>query len=637
MQPTPLDPAPPRLPPAWGALLVPLLLAAVAYARVLGGEFVIDDAHTVVRSLAVKDLAGFLRSHFLQGFLEGARPVTDLTFALNYAAGGLEPWNYHLTNLVLHLAVVVLAWAFAREVLRLANAPSGEWVAVAVAGVFAVHPLQSEAVSYVSQRSELLASGLYLATLLLLLAAERRGLGRRGAPFVVVALATFLLALGAKPIAATLPGAWLLLVVVVASPARRAALASWRARAIALLPFATLDALFAWRVLRGIGENGEAGFHVPGLTPVEYLLTQLRAVVVYLRLLAWPAGQNVDWDFPRSGGLFEPPVMLAGLFLLALVGAAVALAVRTRHGEGEDAAWARVGAFGILWFFLVLSVTSSVLPLVDALVEHRVYLASLGLFLAAAAFVEWWLRRVRAPSPRVALGAAAVAVALWSALAVTLYRRNAVWETSLALWSDAAAKSPRKARPHAGVGLALHWLGRNEEAILPYRRAALLAQGDSAKEGSILSDLGTVLLRTGRIDEAVEVLARVVALAPDDSLARASLATALRSRKDLAGAHTHAQLAVLLDPSQGDAWNAFAAVQLEEGDLVGARSSLGRALALDPDAGVHAYDLGLVLERLGERGGACAAWGRALRGRLEPALRADAERRLKAARCGGEP
>jgi tetratricopeptide (TPR) repeat protein len=605
---------------------VPLLLAAVAYARVLGGEFVVDDAHTVVRSLAVKDLAGFLRGHFLQGFLHGARPVTDLTFALNYAAGGLEPWNYHLTNLTLHLAVVVLAWALVREVLRLASAPNAEWVAVAVAGVFAVHPLQSQAVSYVSQRSEVLASGLYLATLLLLLAAERRGLGRRGAPFLAGALATFLLALGAKPIAATLPAAWPLLVAVVPSPERRAALATWRSRAIVLVPFATLAALFAWRVLRGIEGGAEAGFRVPGLSPSEYLLTQLRAIAVYLKLLAWPAGQNVDWDFPKSGGLLEPAVLLAGLLLLALAGAAVALATLAHDREGGDAAATRVVAFGILWFFLVLSVTSSVIPLADLLVEHRVYLASLGPFLAAAALAERCLRRVRAPAPRVALATAAATLGLWSALAVTLHRRNAVWETALGLWTDAAAKSPGKARPHAGVGLALHWLGRNGEAILPFRRAALLAQGDPAKEASILADLGTVLIRASRIDEAVEVLGRVVALTPEDSLSRAGLATALRLAKDLAGAHTHAQLAVLLDPSQGDAWNVLAAVQLEEGDLAGARGSLERAMALDPDAGVHAYNLGLVLDRLGDRGGACVAWGRALGGRLEPALRGDAER-----------
>ena len=132
---------------AW-LLVLPLLLAAAAYARVLDGEFQLDDLQAVLGSPAARDLATAL--HRLPGaLLRGGRPVADLTFALDHAVGGTAPRAYHLTNLAIHLGVVVLAHAFARKVLRLAGAASGPWTALAVAGLFALHPLQSQAVSYV--------------------------------------------------------------------------------------------------------------------------------------------------------------------------------------------------------------------------------------------------------------------------------------------------------------------------------------------------------------------------------------------------------------------------------------------------------------------------------------------------------
>ncbi len=566
------------------ALVIPLALAVAAYARVLDGEFQLDDGDTVVQQPAVMDLGGFFRDHLVQGFLGGARPVTDLTFALNYAVGGLEPWNFHLTNLVLHLAAVVLAWAFGRSVLRLAGAPRAEWIAVAAAGVFALHPLQSEAVSYVSQRSEVLASGLYLATLLLLLAAERRGLNRRGAPLFAGALATFLLALGAKAIAVTLPAAWLLLVTVVPAPERRAALLSWRARSLALLPFAALDALFSARLLLGLGAGSTAGFNLLQLPPLTYFLTELRAIVVYLRLLVWPAGQNVSWDFPLSSALADAAVVLAGLLLIALAAGAVALALAARRRSTEDAAASRVAAFGVLWFFVLLSVTSSFVPLADVIFEHRVYLASWGVFVAVAVLAERLLSR--APAPRHAAFALVGVVALWTALAIALHCRNAVWESQVALWTDAASKSPASPRARMSLGFALWLVGRNDESVAAHRKAAELARGEPDHEVIVLRNLATVLLGSRRSDEAAEALGRA------------------------------------------------AAVQLEEGDLAGARASLERAVALDPDVGIRSYDLGMVLERQGDLAGACAAWAQALGGRLEPPIKANLDRFRARAGCG---
>ncbi len=612
------------------ALLVPLALATGAYSRVLDGEFQFDDTHTVERNLAVKDLGGYVRHHLAGEILAGQRPVTSLTFALNYAVGGLVPWNYHLTNLVIHLLAVVLAWALALEVLRLAGAARAEWIAVAVAGAFALHPLQSEAVSYVSQRSEALASALYVATLLLLLAAERRGLRRRAAPLWAAAFACFVLALGAKPIAMTVPAAWLLLAAVVPAPERRRELLRWPRRLLAAAPFVALDVFLMARTLGATAGNQDAGFSVPGLTPWTYLATELRAIVVYLRLLAWPAGQNVDWDFPRSESLLEPAVILSGAFLLALAAGAVALAVRARREPGEGGGAARVAAFGVLWFFLVLSVTSSVVPLADVLVEHRVYLASWGAFVAVAVALERLL--ARAPA-RVVRPAALAAVALaWAPSAAALAARNGVWETRRALWTDCVSKSPLKARVHLSLGYAALQEGRFGECVESNELARSLTRGDVGMELQILRNLGACYVLLHRLDEAEAVLRSAVDKGYWDADIMNNLAVTLIQKNDLGGAESVARRAIAVAPGKGEAWNTMGEILLRRERAADALPYLEQAIALDPDVPVRHFNRALAIATLGRVPEACAIWGRLAPG-TDAGLRLNVRRAWAQHRC----
>jgi tetratricopeptide (TPR) repeat protein len=609
-----------------GALAAALALAAVAYARVLHGELQLDDSITIEQNLAVKDLAGYLGDHLAHEILGGGRPVTNLTFALNYAAARLDPWGYHLANVGIHLAVAVLVFLFTRAVLRLAGAARADGLAAAVAGAFALHPLQSEAVSYVTQRSEALASGLTLAALLLVLAAERRGPTWRGGALLAAGLATFLLALGAKPIALTMPAAWLLLAWAVPAPERRGALLSWPQRLLAVAPFLAAEVPYAAGVLRSIEGSGHAGFSMAGLTPWTYLLTQVRAVATYLRLLLWPAGQNVDWDFPVSRSLAEPAVLLCVLLLASLAAGAVALVLVARRLRPEAAGAARVAGFGALFFLLALSPTSSVVPLADPLVEHRVYLAAWGILTAVAVAGERivaWAGRLGAR--RAALGGALIVAAVWAAQALALHRRNAVWETQLALMADAVAKSPEKAGPHLSLGYALRVAGRHDEAIEEYRKALLLAR-DEGQVLRIQRNLAAALIWSGRNDEAIAVLEQALPDAPQDSDLLTNLAVAWSGNGNAALARFYANAAVAADPDQGGAWNLLGRLALGDDDLPTARDALERAVALDPDVGIRHYNLGRVLERQRDLAGACAEWGRALEASLEGSKRAELER-----------
>ena len=597
-------------------LLIPLLLTAAAYWRVLDGEFQFDDTHTVERNLAVKDLRRFLPDRLQTGGLLGGRSVTDLTFALNYAVAGLEPWNYHLTNLVLHLAAVVLVWRLSLLVLRLAGAARAGWVAVSVAGSFALHPLQSQAVSYVSQRAEVLASALYVAALLLLLGAERRGLSLRSAPWLVGGFVTFVLALASKAIAATLPAAWLLVAALVPGQDRPPAWAGWGRRLGVAAPFFAADALVAAGTLRGFEGRADAGFAVPGLPPWTYFVTQLRSIAVYLRLLFWPAGQNVDWNPPAIHSLWEPSALLSGLLLASLVAGAVFLVAWGRRRGGEEGAAARIAGVGVLWFFLLLSVTSSFVPLADVLMEHRPYLASWGILLAVAVGVERSLAR----APRWGAVAGAVLVAsTWTVLAVTVHLRNAVWETRRSLWSDAVEKAPGNGRAWLALAYAALAEGSVAESVMLNQRALTLAAGQVGLELQILRNLGVGQILLGRVDEAVATFRHAASLRRRDPDILNNLAYALMMKGEIQEAEALARQAIAVAPSKGEAWNTLGEIKLKRSENEEALHLFEKAISLDPDVALRHFNRGVALLRLDQRAQACAIWAR-IRDR-DPGLR----------------
>ena len=595
-----------RRPPTALLLAAPLLLAAGAYARVLHGEFVYDDLRVVGSRPALGDPAAALGG-YVDGLLHGGRPTTEVTFALSHAMGGGTPTAFHAGNLLLHLAVVILVFLFTREVLRLAGREPSSGVAVAVAGIFALHPMQSQAVSYVSQRSEVLASGLYLATLLLLLRAGRPGAWAVRTLAAAGALVLFVLGMGAKPVVATAPLAWLLLSAMVpAAGTRREPIRPGRALLL-LAPLVVVGALLVQGALQSVAGRPDAGFSVPGTTPWTYFLTQWRAVATYVRLLAWPAGQNADWTFPASRGLDEPAVLGAGAFLAALLVGAALLWRRSRSGTNRAAADGRAAAFGVAWFFLLLSPTSTFLPIADVLVEHRVYLASWGLFLAAVLGGDHLLARV-APGRR-ALVSGVVVGAVWVLLAVTLHRRNAVWETELAFWTDVVAKSPTKARPYLGLGVAKGRRGDVAGAVADFRagleRVSRFATADRL---SLLNDLGAALIDLGRFAEAVAPLREAKRLDPEAIAPPQSLALALWSTGDVDAAEAEASAALARKP---DAWLAarvLGQVRMARGDDAGAAPLLEQAVRARPSDPVVRYNLGAVYANLGRTAEACAAW-----------------------------
>ena len=560
------------------------LLATAGYARTLGAGFVLDDQTALVENARIRDLGAFARPGvWLQ---PAGRPLTELTFALQYRLARLDPAPYRVLDLALHLAVAASLWFLGRRILERLGWPRSGALALAAAALFATHPLQAEAVSYVAQRAEVLAA--LLSTLAVLLLLPRAGEDAPGPARLAAGGAAFLLGLAAKPSAAVAP---LLLVVAVEGTRgpgdRRVA----RLRSIAIaLPLAAISACAALAALGTQGPHSSAGFSMPDPRPAEWFLTQPRVLFRTLALLAWPAGQTVDPDVGWSTSLWDPATFAALAGLAALVGVAAIASSPPPQGASSWRAAARIAALGLGWF-LVAILPASLVPLRDAMAEHRAYLGSWGLLLAGAALGDLALRRA---GPRVS---AAVGLAACAALALALHARNAAWESDLALWRDAVAKAPGKARPHAGLAYALAVRGREAEAAAELR-AALRTPIVPTEEARVRGNLAITLMDEGRLDEARAEVARALAL----------------------------------DPGLAPAHNTLGELRLLTGDAAGALQAFRRAAALAPASSVHQANVAAALERVGRPGEACAEWLRYLD--LEPDARVAARTRAELARRG---
>ncbi|MBI3580890.1 MAG: hypothetical protein HY098_02230 [Nitrospinae bacterium] len=420
----------------------PPLAALAAYANALGGSFQFDDWNIIVNRDDVHTLGRFLTtaSH-------GARPLLNLSYAMNWAASP-RPFGFILVNVLLHAANALLAFFVAKklvESLSTWDEKGAGTCAFVVARLFALHPVQTESVSYVAGRSESLMAFFYFASFL----AYLDGAGReRAAPFSLFSLFMFACALAARETAATLPAALFLYERLRKEPG------PWSDAAKRLAPFCLLLLLGAlvmaasprYRFLLAYSMNirGAASAAATNLLGIGYLLSRVVAV----------GGLNIDPDL-RVADSFSPPViLLAASFAAALTFAWV---VRKR---------APLVSFGIGWFFLHLVPTNSVIPRLDVASEHHLYVPLFGLILAVfGPLTATNPAVVKSGRARVAFG-----LLLFLLFAFTVHR-NAAYATEIALWEDAAAKSPAKARPHNNLGHAYHLAGRFADAEREYRAA----------------------------------------------------------------------------------------------------------------------------------------------------------------------
>ena len=393
-----------------------------------------------------------------------------------------------------------------------------------------------------------------------------------------------------------------------------------RERVFRLVPFAcTLCVIPATLLvakgsfsLRAFGDSMQTLAANPELSRWEYLFTQFRVIVTYLRLLFLPVGQNLDYDYPASHSFFEPAVLISFMALLVIFGLGIFFLYRSKKTTGETGGYFRLLGFGVLWFFITLSVESSIIPIYDVIFEHRLYLPSVGFVLVLVAVAAMVLGRVKpAVSGKVA-GAAALVVLL--ILCGLTYGRNAVWRSPVVLWEDTVRKSPTKPRPHNNLALAYEAEGRIDEAIVEY--AAATALDPDYAHGHY--NLGVMYSALNRTDDAVRELLRTIELEPDNYRAHNNLGVAYEKQGRLAAAEREYRLAVRFNPSHANAQFNLGKLLDRQRRVDEAIQAYQSALTADPGLAEAHNNLGILYSRIGRTVEATEEIRQAIR--LNPAI-----------------
>lgn len=544
--------------PRWTACQIPsrswgliLLVAILPFLNSLPNGFHDDDEHAIRRNHHLRSI-GNIPSFFVDSATFSAepgkgmyRPVLQTTMVFNYLAGGYDPSGYHLVSIAFHALTCI-------GLLLLAGRFLPPPLALAVALLFAVHPIHTQAINYISSRSELMAVcgviwGLWCAL--------------TGRTWMGVGL--FTLALLSKSVALhLLPILWLALWISQEGKEKWRVLGPFSAVAIVYVGVISLEGFLP----HSLGQQ---------VRPFElHLAAQMKGMVLYLHMITMPVRLSIEHGL--LPGRAAAPTAMAGLTFIGSVAGCAVVGLRHR-------VW-KIPGFGLTWFFLGLSITT-LIPLTVVTSEQRLYLSTAGVILALAALCHGGHQGRRSGV------LFAVALIFMATLSVA---RNDLWENELTLWSDAVEKAPATVRAQGNVALALHEAGELEAAGQHYEQALRLDPG----QPRIRTNYGVWLEDVGRWAEAEEQYLQAATYRWAG--ARTQLGRLYLAQGRAEAARAQLDTALMLNPADTDAILHLARWYQVAEDPLAARRLYEQVLSMDPQDPAAANNLGLMLVEAGE-------------------------------------
>lgn len=492
------------------APLLLLVMVLSAYCNTLASPPFLDDFHSFIQDsqIYVKDLSTSSIVALSKTGFGWWRWLPVLTFALNHKLGGGQLMYFHLTNIFVHMIAMLGVFFLACQILKSVKDPSdgvgnggSYWLAVCIAALWALSPVQTSAVTYLVQRMASMMAAFYILSVGLYVMGRRlRRAGRNSACQLLYA-GSFLCGVCAflsKENAVTLPLMILITELWFFQPDLLSKLLEWlrMTRWITrLLLAAGLIAVLLAGYL--VIPKLTATYSVRNFNMYQRLLTEARVVVWYISLLLWPAPSrlSMEHDVVVSTSLLSPPSTLASILFLALL---LGSAIRFRRRFP-------IITYGVVWFFVNLAVESTFLPL-ELVFEHRLYLPSAGLIVSLVAGVELISRsvfsRIRDRDRLTALCATAMIVA--SVFTFATFDRNEAWENILSIHLDAAAKAPNNPRAHANLGLAYYQTEQFDKAIQSAEKCLALTKPKQESYMVAANVILISLIRMGDLDRAIE-------------------------------------------------------------------------------------------------------------------------------------
>lgn len=572
------------------------LLGIFIYSNTIQAPFVFDDGIRIVENQDIRDLAGSFWPPF------GWRYIGVLSFALNYHFSGLDVTGYHIVNIAIHILNTALVYWLVSLTLQLPllNWRRGRFMfPLAAALMFLIHPVQTQAVTYIIQRFTSMTVLFYLMAVILYIKARTWNLRREyRLSCYSLSLICAAMAMMTKEISFTLP---LIITLYEFTFFMSTPFRSLRGRILYLLPFYATMLIVPISLIDMGGSFGEiirdlskatAETSVMPITRLDYLLTQFRVIVTYLRLLFLPINQNLDYDYPISHSLFEIPTIVSFLFLFSFFIFAVYLLKRSLK---TDNAYGKLASFGILWFFITISVESSFIPLSDVIFEHRLYLPSVGIIVSFHAALFYFLEKTGGGRrwEKLFIFYLIIMAPTFSAAA---YLRNAVWKDKMTLWADVVKKSPDKARPHNNLGNAYAGLDLIDRAEEEYKTAIRLAP-DFADAHKNMGDIYSV---KGEFEKAIMEYSIALRFKPDLPDVYLQLGNIYLEQKEWDRAIDEFRTAIILRPNNPVAYYNTGLAYARMGSLDAAIEGFRNAIILMPDYAEAHLNLGSVYGAMGK-------------------------------------
>jgi protein O-mannosyl-transferase len=577
--------------------LTPLLVIAaglLAYHNSFRGAFVQDDFTSIPDNPTIRHLwpiwQCLSRPHRGDLTVE-SRPFINLSLAINYALGGLQVWGYHALNLTVHILAGLTLFGIVRRTLlqpalRTRFGTAANELALATAVLWTVHPLQTESVTYIIQRAESMMGLFYLLTLYCFI----RGVeSHRAHLWYTMSVMVCALGMASKEVMITAPVMVLLYDRVFLSGTFREA---WRRRLPLYLGLSATWILLGSLLIRTVN-NASINAGRIGLTWWQYLATEPGVLLYYLRLCVWPSPlcMNRPWPIARTWISILPPTIVLVVLLAAL-----AWAWRRNSGQFRTGpVWGFVAA----WFFLILAPSSSFVPSLDSMYEHRLYLS-------LAAVVSLLVMGLYSIMGRQSLG---VCLVLAIGLGFLTARRNQDYRSEVALWSDAVVKFPNDPAAHYKLGVAMARAGRVQEAIDQYQQAGRLNPHTADEHWN----LGNALRNVGMVTEAMDQYEQAVRLKPDFAEAYNNWGVALAQAGRLQEAIEHYEQALRIEPQNARAHFNLGVAWQQLGKGKEAIDQYQQAVQIDSDFAQAHENLGVALFEAGRLEEASIEYRQALR------------------------
>jgi tetratricopeptide (TPR) repeat protein len=582
-------------------LFIILIAAILPYSNSFDASFQLDDFHTIQKSKSIADFNKFLDINSWKGVLYN-RQIANLTFSINYLIGKYDVTGYHFFNLLIHIINSFLVFYFARglfstrALINSAEDKKAKYIPVFSALIFAVHPVQVQGVTYITQRMVSLAVLFYLLALIFYLIG-RASNSKKSVIYFVLSIISLLLGIYCKEIIYSLPIA----IIAVELFFIRDEKGSVNKRVLISLSAVTFLAALLFFSRFGFPKQPDAPDHW------TYFLTQLHVLTIYIRLLFLPIGQHLYYLIPVAENFFTVNVLLGVIINGALL--LFSILLFKNH---------RLISFGIVWFYITLSVESSFFPLKFLMFEYRLYPAIIGFSFVLVSGLFVLTKRFQINNSIIIL------VLIITVFGYLTYQHNEVWKDPITLWKNNVEQSPKNKEAHKNLGSELMTRNYMLEAFAsftksieldsnyaePFAHRAVILSGHPNFESALrdanraikldstkalyFNNRGYVYQSVGDYQSAILDFHKSILLNKQYDNAMKNLSVSYYFINNYSEALKFADMSSDLDSSRGDYYNNRGNIYFALGNLVNAENDFRKAVELSPKYPKAINNLGVI-------------------------------------------